>query len=280
MPGAVTRAAPDTAPGAGAPGTVPRDAAPAITAPAPAIAAPAATARRSAAGASLAGEPAHASLAGEPAVASPVHASPAAEPAAAERAAEPLVWYVSYGSNMARDRLACYIRGGRPSGALIAYDGARDPAPPRAEMGVELPGSLYFAGESRVWGGGMAFYDHDVPGPTPAKAYLVTAAQFADIAAQEMHRLPDPCDPIEEVVLAMEEGARHAAGPGRYETLIDVGHRDGLPMLTFTAPEGLNSVEHTAPTSGYLAMLRAGLREAHGWDDGAIAAHLAERIAA
>ncbi|WP_328698829.1 histone deacetylase [Brevibacterium rongguiense] len=233
----------------------------AATAAAPAPATSAAAVHRSAAGTSLAGEPAD--------------ASPTADPAA-----EPLVWYVSYGSNMARDRLACYLRGGRPSGALITYEGARDPSPPRAEMGVELPGRLYFAGESRVWGGGMAFYDHDVPGPTPAKAYLVTAGQFADIAAQEMHRVPDPQDPIEEVVVGMEEGARHAAGPGRYETLIDVGHRDGLPMLTFTAPDGLGAIEHTAPTSGYLAMLRAGLREAHGWDDGAIAAHLADRIAA
>ena len=29
------------------------------------------------------------------------------------------VWYVSYGSNMARDRLACYLQGGRPPGAKV-----------------------------------------------------------------------------------------------------------------------------------------------------------------
>ncbi len=198
-----------------------------------------------------------------------------------EMMSESLVWYVSYGSNMARDRLACYIGGGRPLGAAVTYEGARDDSPPRAEMGVELPGSLYFAGRSRVWGGGgMAFYDHDVPGPTPAKAYLVTAGQFADIAAQEMHRLPDPADPIEEVALGMTEDSRYTAGPGHYETLIDVGHRAGMPMLTFTSPHGRDAVEHTQPTDSYLAMLTTGLREAHGWNDDEAAAHLAQRIAA
>lgn len=177
---------------------------------------------------------------------------------------EALVWYVSYGSNMARERLACYIRGGRPEGATVTYPGARDTRLPVREAGVELPGRLYFAGDSHVWGGGgMAFYDHDAPGPTLAKAYLVTAGQFADIAAQEMHRLPDPDDPIEEIVLDLRPGARHAAGPGHYETLVHVGDLDGHPMLTFTAPFGSTSVAHTRPPETYLAMITKGLREAH-----------------
>lgn len=198
-----------------------------------------------------------------------------------ERVSETLVWYVSYGSNMSRERLACYLQGGRPPGAQVTYRGARDPSMPRAEAGVDLPGSLYFAGESRVWGGGgMAFYDHDVPGPTPAKAYLVTAGQFADIAAQEMHRIPDPEDPIEEIVVGLEKNARHRAGPGHYETLIDVGRREGTPMLTFTAPHGSAAVEHTVPSTPYLSMLSNGLREAHGWTADTIETHLRSCIAA
>ena len=38
----------------------------------------------------------------------------------------PEVWYVSYGSNMCRDRLRCYIEGGRPRGGALEYVGARD----------------------------------------------------------------------------------------------------------------------------------------------------------
>ncbi len=189
------------------------------------------------------------------------------------------VWYVSYGSNMSEQRLACYLRGGCPPGGTVAHPGARDPRPPRRSVAVDLPGRVYFAGHARQWGGGVAFYDHETPGPSPARAYLVTAAQFADIAAQEMHRVPEPGDPLEEVVLgglAEHPGGRHTVGPGHYETLVEVGRRDGAPMLTFTAPHGLAHVSHTAPSASYLAMLRTGLRETRGWTDAEADAYLAQ----
>ncbi|MGH3414789.1 MAG: histone deacetylase [Marmoricola sp.] len=184
------------------------------------------------------------------------------------------VWYVSYGSNMCRGRLAAYLTGGRPDGARVTYVGARDRTLPREDVPVELPGRIYFAGESPAWGGGVAFYDHDVPGPTPARAYRITAEQFVDVAAQEMHRVPEPGDPLEEVVIGGLETGRHQAGPGHYETLVQVGTRDGLAMLTFTAPHGLHAVEHSQPTAAYLAMLADGLRESHRWDEDSIAAYL------
>lgn len=188
------------------------------------------------------------------------------------------VWYVSYGSNLAEQRLAAYLEGGRPPGGTVTHPGARDPSPPARSIPVQLPGRLYFAGHSAQWGGGgVAFYDHDTPGPTPARAYLVTAAQLADIAAQEMHRVPDPEDPLEEVLVGgLEqglEGGRHSVGPGHYETLIEVGRHMGRPMLTFTAPHGVGHVEQTEPSPAYLAMLAAGLREAHGWSQQQIGAY-------
>lgn len=180
------------------------------------------------------------------------------------------VWYVSYGSNMSADRLACYIEGGCPTGASRAHPGARDPRPPRASIPVELPGAVYFAGQSTLWGGGVAFYDHETPGPSVGRAYLVTAQQFADIASQEMHRVPDPDDPIEEIVLGgldPEHDGRHHVGPGHYETLVEVGRIAGAPMLTFTAPHGIDHVDHNGPSPAYLAALAAGLRQGHGWGD-------------
>jgi hypothetical protein len=188
------------------------------------------------------------------------------------------VWYVSYGSNMCESRLGCYISGGRPPGARVEYVGARDATPPVESMPVVLPGSLYFAGESPTWGGGIAFYDHDEPGPTPARAYRITSAQFADIAAQEMHRIPVPGDPLEEVVIGGLETGRHEAGPGHYETLVEVGRHDGLPMLTFTAPHGLSHVPHSRPQPAYLAMLEQGLREAHGWSEAEVADYFASVV--
>ncbi len=205
---------------------------------------------------------------------------PDPEPTAHEIPSDGDVWYVSYGSNMASERLACYLEGGCPPGGVRANPGARDPRLPARSIAVELPGALYFAGQSAQWGGGVAFYDHDAAGPTAARGYLVTAAQFADIAAQEMHRVPDPDDPLEEVLLGGLDDGRHQAGPGHYETLIQVGEHDRLPMLTFTAPHGLDHVPHSRPSPAYLAMLESGLREAHGWSADRADAYLSRIIAA
>jgi hypothetical protein len=192
------------------------------------------------------------------------------------------VWYVSYGSNMSADRLACYIEGGCPVGASRAHPGARDPRPPRASIPVELPGSVYFAGASTLWGGGVAFYDHETPGPAVGRAYLVTAQQFADIAAQEMHRVPDPEDPIEEIVLGgldPDLDGRHHVGPGHYETLVEIGRVAGAPTLTFTAPHGIDHVDHSEPSAEYLAVLAEGLREGHGWGNTEVGRYFARLTA-
>ena len=184
------------------------------------------------------------------------------------------VWYVAYGSNMSSARLACYIQGGCPPGGSRTNPGARDRTLPTRSVPVDLPGSLYFAGESPQWGGGVAFYDHTHPGWTAARAFLVTAGQLADIAAQEMYRLPTAGDPLEELVLAPLQDGRHTLGDGRYETLVEVGRHDDLPLLTFTAPHGFDAVEHTSPAPAYLAMMADGLRESRDWDDEQIAAYL------
>jgi hypothetical protein len=190
------------------------------------------------------------------------------------------VWYVSYGSNMCAARFACYIEGGLPPGGTRPNPGARDRRMPERSIPVDLPGTVYFAGDSPQWGGGVAFYDHDRPGKAAARGYLVTAEQFADIAAQEMYRLPRDGDPLAELVLSPLDGGRHALGPGRYETLLDVGEHEGIPLLTFTSPHGLDHVEHTRPSESYLAMVSDGLLESRGWGEVEIAAYLSEIITA
>jgi len=182
-----------------------------------------------------------------------------------------LVWYVSYGSNMAAARMACYLEGGCPAGGAVTYDGARDPSPPRDSTPVELPGRVFFAGRSQVWGGGVAFYDHDTPGPAAARAYLVTEEQFSDIVAQEMRR---PAGERHDLSRVLADG-RHALGPGGYETVLHLGDRAGVPMLTFTAPHGAADVEHTRPSPAYLDTIARGLTEAHGWDGARVAEYLA-----
>jgi hypothetical protein len=187
------------------------------------------------------------------------------------------VWYVSYGSNMSADRFAYYLRGGRPPGGARRNPGARDATPPARSIPVDLPGSVYFAGDSPQWGGGVAFYDHETPGEGVGRGYLVTPEQFADIAAQEMYRLPQQGDPLEEIVTAPLPGGRHTAGPGRYETLVEVGRVDDLPLLTFTSPHGADHVPHNPPSPAYVVHLRAGLKESRGWDHAEVDAYV-ERL--
>ncbi len=185
------------------------------------------------------------------------------------------VWYVSYGSNMASRRFACYLAGGRPPGGSRVNPGARDPTPPERDVAVDLTGTVYFAGESPQWGGGVAFYDPAVPGTTAARGYLVTAGQLVDVLAQEMYRDPVDGDPLEQLVGRPLPEGRHVFGEGRYESVVEVGRVDGLPLLTFTSPHGSEHVERTAPAASYLAMMAEGLRESRDWDEAAVASYLA-----
>ncbi|MFI0444399.1 histone deacetylase [Actinomadura sp. 6N118] len=185
-----------------------------------------------------------------------------------------LLWYVAYGSNLFRERFACYLAGGRPEGGARHYTGCRDARPARAERPVDLPGGIYFALTSLTWGGGMAFYDPELPGRAAARAYLLSRQQFCDVMSQEMRREVGEDPDLSEVLAA---GGRQRLGPGRYETVVRVGTADGHPMLTFTSPHGADRAELNAPTAPYLTMLGNGLREAHGWAAGRVAAYLAGR---
>ncbi|MFC9331148.1 histone deacetylase [Kitasatospora sp. NPDC057015] len=170
-------------------------------------------------------------------------------------------------------RLSSYLSGGRAPGAARVHPGCRDRRPPRRAVPALLTGQLYFALESRTWTGGMGFYDPSEEGELPVRAYLLSTRQFADIAAQEMARAPGAELDLREVLTA----GRARLGPGRYETLVCAGLLDGLPVLTFTAPWRRADAALNRPAAAYLAHLGAGLREAHGWGNGRIAAYLSSR---
>jgi hypothetical protein len=183
------------------------------------------------------------------------------------------VWYTAYGSNTHAARLACYLAGGTPEGAARRYPGCRDASPPLRSVPVEAVGAVYFATHSPVWGGGRAFYDPGAAGRVLARAHLITAGQFADIAAQEMYEAPGTDLDLTEVLST----GRSRLGPGRYQTLVRAGTYDGLPLLTLTAPWAMADVAWTAPSGRYLRHLAAGLREAGAWDGATIADYLAAR---
>jgi hypothetical protein len=156
------------------------------------------------------------------------------------------VWYVAYGSNMHAARFACYISGGRPRGARRTYLGCRDQSAPQRDIGIHLPGGLTFAGESTVWGGGIAFYNPAADGDLAARAYLLTFGQLSDVVAQEA-KSSVGCD----LVLGNGIARRWATLSRVYETVLHVDDLDGLPMFTITS---LQSLEPTAPSEHYRAL--------------------------
>ncbi|MDF4254333.1 histone deacetylase [Streptomyces sp. WMMB303] len=192
---------------------------------------------------------------------------------AADRTETPRqLWYAAYGSNVHPERLRAYLAGGRPRGASRWYPGCRDRAMPAESVPVELPGVLYFATTSPVWGGGRAFYDPRAEGRTLAVAHLVTAGQFSDIAAQEMYREPGTDLDLSRVLAR----GRDRIGAGRYQTLVYAGELAGRPVLTCTAPWRVGEVPHLPPAAAYLRFLATGLLTADGgWSAAAVAEYLA-----
>ncbi len=175
------------------------------------------------------------------------------------------MWYAAYGSNSDAARFGCYLGGGCPEGGARTHPGCRDPRPAADSIAVWLPGSVYFAGRSTVWGGGMAFYDPETPGPAPARGWRITVQQLADLITQEMHEEPGSRPDLEHHIAALvsrpHEG-RHLLGPGRYETLVTTRSLDGTPIVTFTDHRVHPAHERTQPSPRYLATIANGLVQA------------------
>lgn len=180
------------------------------------------------------------------------------------------VWYAAYGSNLSSARFRYYLRGGTPPGTTHRYPGSRDGTEPAEMRTSEIDRDLVFGGASVTWGGGVAFV-HPEPSPaqTRARLYLVTLRQFEDVVAQENWlepgslRVDDPSAPESDL------------GPDlTYGLVLNVGERDGVPVLTVTRPRG---VAPAAPSQAYLRHVVDGLREAFDMDAEAVVAYLAAR---
>ncbi len=183
------------------------------------------------------------------------------------------IWYVAYGSNLAMARFRCYLSGGRPDGASRDYSGCRDASEPARTVGVEVPGTLAFAEESGVWGGGMAFYDSAGAGVVACRAHLITAEQFADVVAQELRRPPGGEFAHDLAGLLPDVESMVTTGPGRYETVIRLGELDDVAMFTISNHD-VGSLPLAAPTAPYLRWISVGLGESHGYDAARIARYL------
>lgn len=153
------------------------------------------------------------------------------------------VWYVSYGSNMLKERFMHYIEGG-------SYEGSRSRQPcsdtshPLAVKTFDIPYDMYFGNTSRSWGnGGVSFLDASKKGHALGVAYLITKEQFEHVAAQE-------------------NGGRYPGGGEWYEDFIDLGKMDGFEVKTIT---NNNLRRYNNPCRAYLDTLHMGIRQ--NWSD-------------
>ena len=167
------------------------------------------------------------------------------------------VWYVAYGSNLCRERMGRYLD-----------------RPPHADRPVRIAHDLYFAGESRVWTGGIAFLDHPRRwrAGTLGRAWLLDGEQFDALLAAESGRAHAAVE-----AGGLRRGRRRSVGPGKYDTLLGLGRRRGVPVLTFTGPAPRTAVATNRPAEAYLATIADGLAEAHGLSRPQAATYLARR---
>ena len=87
----------------------------------------------------------------------------------------------------------------------------------------------------------------------------MTVEQFEDVAAEETGREHAEVE-VDEV---RSEGAV-TLGTGRYDRVVWLGDRGGVPQLTFTSPEPSSAAAPAAPNPRYLHRIIVGLGTAHG----------------
>jgi gamma-glutamylcyclotransferase (GGCT)/AIG2-like uncharacterized protein YtfP len=69
------------------------------------------------------------------------------------------VWYVSYGSNMLKERFLCYIKGGSYNSSRY-HPPCDDTTLPQAVKTVEIPYDMYFGNMSGSWNCGVSFLEN------------------------------------------------------------------------------------------------------------------------
>lgn len=169
------------------------------------------------------------------------------------------VWYATYGSGLSKENFMCYVEGGRPEGISHRFPGCTDKSGPRDDVFMSIPFELYFAGESKIWGGGYAHIKSkpSTTAHTIARAYLVTLDQFRDIVAQHNEWQTAPELPAEDA--ARLGHATIGSGDGAYDELVYCGMREGHPIFTITATKPLKP--YVPPTATYTNLLYKGLSE-------------------
>lgn len=137
---------------------------------------------------------------------------------------EDFVWYVCYGSNLSYRRFLKYI------------NSCTDKSEPIDKENITLPYNIYFAGESKNWGGAKAFLDTNGNGKSYCVKYLIKKEQYEEVKSKE--------------------------GPD-YKTKVDLGFdKYGIYQVSFTATR--DDFKRGYPSQLYKDEIKLGLSENYG----------------
>jgi hypothetical protein len=179
------------------------------------------------------------------------------------------IWYIAYGSNLLSSRLQRYFDL-QETDEKLEFSRTLSSRRP-----VMVDHTLYFAGDSKTWGGPVAFLSLTSQGQTQAAAYLMQRSNFVKLAIAENG------SPLNEVELGLDDvpvgGWRPLpvypggdARRGKYNALLRLDDIDGLPAITLTTHRDLSL---GIPSDEYLDAIRTGTSEVIGLTDEG-AAHL------
>ena len=172
-------------------------------------------------------------------------------------------WYLSYGSNLCKNRFYCYLLGGQPKGSMEWEKGCTDPTLPIKVKGKTIPHEMVFAGTSTRWNNkGVAAIDprKDVGVLTYARMYLITKEQFFDLVKQENYI------PLEEKWKwdLPKKGEGKVIFPDNwYGRLLHLGEEEGYPIYSFTINQEFEELLINPPDPSYIKIIQKGLEETH-----------------
>lgn len=142
------------------------------------------------------------------------------------------VWYACYGSNINYERFMYYINGDLNE-KYSTSKGCSDKALPLEERQYIFKHPIYFAGNSKRWGGGIAFLDYEHDGKCYGKIYKIKMSQFKGVLEQEQQSK-------------------------LYDTILLVDYVDELPVFTFTAKHKVYDLLNE-PSDKYTKVIAKGL---------------------
>ncbi|KAK7265859.1 hypothetical protein RJT34_33483 [Clitoria ternatea] len=186
------------------------------------------------------------------------------------------VWYASYGSNMWKARLNCYIAGGQVEGMQKNCLGSMDRTLPKEILWKTFPCPIFFGRDSsHSWGlGGVAFLnpEKNFQHKTYMCLYKISLEQFNDILFQENCLSLNASSPLFDIttmnaISNKEFNSLEVFKGAWYGNVVHLGKEQGIPVITMTC--SLPDIELfksgklplRAPNKAYANTLMKGLVE-------------------